>query len=211
MDKFQLDIITKATYLKNHVILFEPETLSLLLFDLKGDLLDKKYIDFLIDDIFIIDDNNILIRKFYNIIMKIKIINNTISIRDQLFIKGQKIYDLIYIKESKLLVISFENLIGIWDIDSLHKNPIQIIKNKSRYLLNFNSNLFISYDYNKISFYKTTNNLILYQLSTVLNLDNNNIFNELNLIKLDKRTLMMAQKNEIYLIDIRNMMTKKKF
>ena len=131
MDKFQLDIITKAKYLKNHVILFDPQSLSLLLCDLKGDLLDKKYLGFLIDDICIIDDNNILIRIFYNIIIKIKIIINSISIKDKLFIK-QKIYDLIYIKESKLLVISFEYIIGIWDIDSLHKNPIQIINNKSR-------------------------------------------------------------------------------
>ena len=211
MEKFQLDIITKATYLKNHVILFESNTLSLLLCDLKGDLLDEKFIGFLIDDICIIDDNNILIRKSYNIIIKIKIINNTISITDKLFIKTQKIFDLIYIKESKLLVISFENIIGIWDIDSLHKNPIQIINNKSRYLLNFNSNLFISYEHNKISFYKKTNNIILYQLSTVITLDNNDNYNESNLIKLDKRTLMIAQKNEIYLIDIGNMMTKKKY
>ena len=211
MEKFQFEIITKATYLKNHVILFDSVSLSLLLCDLKGDLLDKKYIDFLIDDICIIDDNNILIRILYNIIIKIKIINNTISIKDTLFIKGQKIYDLIYIKESKLLVISFEHIIGIWDIDSLHKNPIQIINNESRYLFNFNSNLFISYDHNKISFYKKTNNIILYQLSTVSTLDNNDENNKSNLIKLDKITLMIAQNNEIYLIDIRNMMTKKKF
>ena len=216
MEKFQFEIITKATYLKNHVILFDSESLSLLLYDLKGNLLDEKYIDFLIDDICIIDDNNILIRILYNIIIKIKIINNTISIKDKLFIKGQKIYDLIYIKESKLLVISFEYIIGIWDIDSLHKNPIQIINNESRYLFNFNSNLFISYDHNKISFYKKTNtlnhtNIILYQLSTVSTLNNNDENNKSNLIKLDKITLMIAQNNEIYLIDIRNMMTKKKF
>ena len=216
MEKFQFEIITKATYLKNHVILFDSESLSLLLYDLKGNLLDEKYIDFLIDDICIIDDNNILIRILYNIIIKIKIINNTISIKDKLFIKGQKIYDLIYIKESKLLVISFGYIIGIWDIDSLHKNPIQIINNESRYLFNFNSNLFISYDHNKISFYKKTNtlnhtNIILYQLSTVSTLDNNDENNKTNLIKLDKITLMIAQNNEIYLINIRNMMTKKKF
>ena len=158
MEKFQFEIITKATYLKNHVILFDSETLSLLLYDLNCFLLDEKYIGFLINDICIIDDNYILIRIFYNIIIKIEIINNTISIKDKLFIKRQKIYDLIYIKESKLLVISFEHIIGIWDIDSLHKNPIQIINNESRYLFNFNSNLFISYDHNKISFYKKTNN-----------------------------------------------------
>jgi len=134
MEKFQLDILTKSTYLKNHVILFEPESLSLFLCDLKGILLDKKYIGFLIDDICIIDDNNILIRIFYNIIIKIKIINNHIEIIDKLFIQKQKIYDFIYNKESKLLIISFETIIGIWDIDSLLKNPIQIINNKSRYL-----------------------------------------------------------------------------
>ena len=59
MEKFQFEIITKATYLKNHVILFDSESLSLLLFDLKGHLLNEKYIGFLIDDICIIDDNNI--------------------------------------------------------------------------------------------------------------------------------------------------------
>jgi hypothetical protein len=140
MEKFQLEIITKTTYLKNHVILFDSESLSLLLCDLKGNFLDEKFIGFLIDDICIIDDNNILIRVLSNIIIKIEIINNTISIKDILFIKRQIIYDLIYIKESKLLVISFEYIIGIWDIDSLHKNPIQIINNESRYLFNFNSN-----------------------------------------------------------------------
>ena len=67
--------------------------------------------------------------------------------------------------------------IEIWDNDSLQKNAIQIIKNKSLYLLNFNSNLFISYDNKSISIYKKINNLIVYQLATVLSLDFNNISN----------------------------------
>ena len=48
----------------------------------------------------------------------------------------------------------------------------------------------------------------LYQLSTILNFD---ISYKLSLMKLDNRTLMIVQKNEIYLIDIRNMVTKNKF
>ena len=89
------------------MIKFEPKLFSLLLYDLKGVLLDKKYIEFLIDDICIIDDNYILIRKSCNIIIKIKIINNIIDINDKLLINNQAIYDFIYIKESKLLIISF--------------------------------------------------------------------------------------------------------
>jgi hypothetical protein len=65
---------------------------------------------------------------------------------DILFTKGEAIYDSIYIKESKLLILSFETFIGIWNINSLLQKPIQIIKNKSHNLLNFNENVFISYD-----------------------------------------------------------------
>ena len=208
MYKYEFDIITKATYLKDHMILFNSDSLSLLLYDNKGSLLDEKYIGFLINDIFIIDDNYIMIKKLSNILIRIKIVNNTINFIDKLFTYSLKIYDLIYIKKSKLLVINFGSFIGIWDIDSFHKNPIQIINNWSFYLLNFNSNLFISYGYKNISIYQKTNNLKLYQLSTILNFD---IFYKLSLMKLDNRTLMIVQKNEIYLIDMRNMMTKNKF
>ena len=208
MYKYEFDIITKATYLKDHMILFNSDSLSLLLYDNKGSLLNEKYIGFLINDIFIIDDNYIMIKKLSNILIRIKIVNNTINFIDKLFTYSLKIYDLIYIKKSKLLVINFGSFIGIWDIDSFHKNPIQIINNWSFYLLNFNSNLFISYGYKNISIYQKTNNLKLYQLSTILNFD---IFYKLSLMKLDNRTLMIVQKNEIYLIDMRNMMTKNKF
>jgi len=211
MDEFKYDNIIKGINLKNYMIKFEPLSKSLLLYNLKGILLDKKYIDFLINDICIIDDNYILIRIFYNILIKIKIFNNTIEISDKLFIKKLKIYDFIYIKESKLLIISFETIIGIWDINSLLKNPIQIIKNYSHNLFNFNLNKFISYDNIKVSIYQKTNNIKLYQLSTILTLDNNYSVNNLRMERLDIRTLMIAQKNEIYLIDIRNMTTKKKY
>ena len=209
MNKLKLLILVEGIYLKNHMIKFDPNSLSLLLYDLKGVLLNKMYIYYLIDDICIIDDNFILVRNIYNMLIKIKIINNTLENEDILFIKYKKIYDFIYIKESKLLIISFSNFIGIWDIDSLNKNPIQIIKNNSPYLLNFNSNLFISYDNKNISIYQNTNNIKLYQLSSILTLDIGK--NKLYLIKLDNRTLMASKKNEIYLIDIRNMMTKKKY
>ena len=211
MDEFKYDNIIKGINLKNYMIKFEPISQSLLLYDLNAFLLDKKYIGFLINDICIIDDNYFLIRIFYNILIKIKIINNTIEISDKLFIKKLKIYDFIYLKESKLLIISFENIIGIWDINSLLKNPIQIINNNSRNLFYFNSNLFISYDNKKISIFQKTNNIKLYQLLTTLTLGNNYNANKLRLERLDIRTLMIAQKNEIYLIDIRNMITKKKY
>ena len=163
MDKYEFDIITKATYLKDHVILFDSNSLSLLLYDYKGTLLDAKFIYFYINDIYIIDDNYILIKKSYNILIKTKIVNNTINFIDTLlFDEMTKICDLIYIKESKLLVANFGTFIGIWDIDSLHKNPIQIIINYSLYLLNFNSNLFISYGKKNISIYQKTNNIKLY-------------------------------------------------
>ena len=209
MDKFEFDIVTKATYLKDYVILFDSNSSSLLLYDYKGSLLDEKRIYFYINDIYIIDDNYLLIKKSNNTLIRIKIFFNTINFIDKIITDKIKIYDLIYIKKSKLLVINFGSLIGIWDIDSLHKNPIQIIdNNQSLYLLNFDSNLFISYGFNNISIFQKTNNIELYQLSTILNY---NIDDKLNLMKLDNRTLMIVQKNEIILIDIRNMMTKNKF
>ena len=221
MLKFKPRLIKKKVQLKEHIIKFEPESKSLFLYDLKGLLLDKKYIDFLINDICIVDDNCILLIKFINIIIKIKIINNSIEINDTLFLKNKRIYDFVYIKESKLLIISFENydqfiinyrnIIGIWDIDSLLKNPIQIIHNNSPYLFNFNSNLFAAYNYKSISIYQKTNNIQLYQLASTLTLDNNYSYYNLNLIKLDNRTLMVSNNKEIYIIDIRNMMTKQIF
>jgi len=219
MDK----ILEEGIYLKNHVIKFAPDSKSLLLYDLKGVLLDRKFIEFLIDDFCIIDDNYILFRISHNIIIKIKIINNNIEINDKLLINYQKIIDFIYIKESKLIIINFVNLInfdtfiGIWDIDSLLKSPIQIINYKSHYyfidnshyLFNFNSDLFISFNYNTISIYQKTNNIKLYQLSSILYLNNNYYQYKMNLIKLDNRTIMIAIKNEVYLIDILNIKTKK--
>jgi len=167
------------------------------------------FIYYLIDDNCIIDDNVILVRNIYNMLMKIKIINNNLVKEDILFTKDKKIYDFIYIKESRLLVINFKSFIGIWDIDSLLKNPIQIINNKSRYLFKFNSNLFIAYNNKNISIYQKTNNIKLYQLSSILILNNEK--NKLNLLKLDNKTIMISEKNDIYLIDIRNMKTKKKY
>ena len=219
MDK----ILEEGIYLKNHMIKFAPDSKSLLLYDLKGVLLDRKFIEFLIDDFCIIDDNYILLRISHNIIIKIKIINNNIEINDKLLINYQKIIDFIYIKESKLIIINFVNLInfdtsiGIWDIDSLLKSPIQIINYKSHYyfidnshyLFNFNSDLFISFNYNTISIYQKTNNIKLYQLSSILTLNNNYYQYKMNLIKLDIRTIMIAIKNEVYLIDILNIKTKK--
>ena len=227
MDYFKLDIIKEGIYLKNHMIKFIPETQLLLLYDLKGVLLDEQYFKYIIDDICIIDDNYILFRKLYNLIIQIKIINNHIELIDELFIPKQKIYDFIYNKENKLLIISFETIIGIWDIDSLLKNPIQIIKIEicSPNLLNFNSNVFIAYGDEKILIFQKTNNRNLYQLSTILDLFNFNIFNELNfkelfqnyisyklnLLKMDNKTLMITQNKEIYFLDIRNMMIKNRF
>lgn len=219
MDK----VLEEGIYLKNHMIKFAPDSKSLLLYDLKGVLLDRKFIEFLIDDFCIIDDNYILFRISHNIIIKIKIINNNIEINDKLLINYQKIIDFIYIKESKLIIINFVNLInfdtfiGIWDIDSLLKSPIQIINFKSRYyfidnshyLFNFNSDLFISFNYNTISIYQKTNNIKLYQLSSILTLNNNYYQYKMNLIKLDNRTIMIAIKNEVYLIDILSIKTKK--
>jgi hypothetical protein len=210
MEINKFDNITKGINLKAHMIKYEVISKSLWLYDLKGVLLDQKKIGFLINDICIIDDNYILISVHFNILMKIKIINNTLEIVDKLYI-NKCIYDFIYIKETKLLIISFEKIIGIWDIDTLHKNPIQIINNNSHYLFNFNSNIFISSDNNSISVYQKTNNIKLYQLSNILTLDNKYSWNKLNLVGLDDRILMIAHKNKIYLIDIRNMITKKKF
>ena len=168
-----------------------------------------------------------MFRKLYNIIIQIKIINNHIELIDELFIPKQNIYDFIYNKENKLLIISFETIIGIWDIDSLLKNPIQIIKIEicSPNLLNFNSNLFIAYGVEKILIFQKANNRNLYQLSTILDLFINNILNELNfeellnnyisyklnLLKIDNKTLMITQTKEIYFIDIRNLMIKNRF
>ena len=228
MNKFKLDIIKEGIYFKNHMIKFDPESTSLLLYDLKGVLLDEKFFDYLIDNICIIDDNYFLIRKFKNMIIKIKIINNHIEIIDKLFIHRRLIYDFIYNKESKLLIISFRNFIGIWDIDSLLKNPIQIINypmlcvccrlmsnlripNELNNLYNFNSNLFISYNNRNILVYQKTNDRKLYQLLSFLNFNNNNISYKLNLIKVDNTTLMVTQNKEIYFIDIRSMITKKRF
>ena len=47
MLKFKPRLIKKKVQLKEHIIKFEPESKSLFLYDLKGLLLDKKYIDFL--------------------------------------------------------------------------------------------------------------------------------------------------------------------
>ena len=210
MDITKFDNLTKEINLKAHIIKFEASSKSLWLCDLKGVLLDRKRIGFLINDFCIIDDNYILISLFLNILMKVKIIDNTLKIIDKLCI-NKCIYDIIYIKETKLLIISFKNFIGIWDIDSLHKNPIQIIYNKFHNLFNFNSNIFISYDNYSISVYQKTNYIKLYQLSNILTLDNEYSWNKLNLVGLDDRILMIAHKDKIYLIDIRNMITKKRF
>jgi len=98
MDKFEFDIVTKATYLKDYVILFDSNSSSLLLYDYKGSLLDEKRIYFYINDIYIIDDNYLLIKKSNNALIRIKIFFNTINFIDKIITDKIKIYDLIYIK-----------------------------------------------------------------------------------------------------------------
>ena len=48
MDNFKFDIIEEGIYLKNHMIKFNPESQSLLLYDLKGVLLDKQFFKYII-------------------------------------------------------------------------------------------------------------------------------------------------------------------
>ena len=204
------DLKLNIQILKNHIIAYDYKTISL--YNLNGDLLQKWENDFEINGICPINDNYLLFIGGFEII-EINMNNNIIEVINIISTGENYIYDFLYIKKDNLLILSYKNSINIRFIDTLYINSVQIMNNYSIFLYNFNANLFISYDLMSISIYQRTNNINLYQVLSQLTLDieNFDIKEHINLLKLDYKTLMITQFNKIYLINIQNMIVKQKY
>ena len=188
----------KLRILKNYIITFKNDLLKL--YDLEGNLLDNvKFKNRDILNIEIINDNFIIVATSFSIlIMKIKF--QLMEFREVK--KYWTIIENIFLINNKnLLAICILNRIEIYDINNLNEKPIQVINNDSFSNFNFNSNIFISYNYEYISLYQNIKGTKIYQLSSKIKLEGNKY-----LTKLNGNILLILLNNQIlYTMNIRNM------
>ena len=113
----------------------------------------------------------------------------------------EKIYNILNIKNTNLFVVSCENKMKIYDINNANEKLIQIINNKADSFLNFNQNIFISYNNEYISLYHNIKGNKMYQLSSKLKL-----VGKKSITKLNKKILLVFLDNtKLYKINIINM------
>ena len=165
-----------------------------------------------IDDLCIIN-NNYLIGYAKYVFFKVIINNKDFEIENNILESSfNEIFDVFYSKANKLLVISYRYNIEIRDINDLNKSPIQIINQKESFLLNIKKDLFIAFNEQFISLYKKINNIKLYQLSLIKSLPLNFFgYYFRRVLKLDNKTIMVANDNILYLINIKTMKILKQF
>ena len=174
----------------------------MILYNLKGNELDIINFHFIeeeeISDIFIINDNylidfvkhpfsliynnqnyapfsSILFRKYYykTDYLSISINNNCFKLN---FIESlqSEVKCFSYLKNINVLILSFDDNIKIFEINSLRLVNIQTINNYSKFL-NFNKNIFIAYGKEYISIYKNIDGIKNYQLLSKLYLINDKV------------------------------------
>ncbi len=127
--------------LQNYIITYEDKKIKL--FDLKANFLDICEFGNIINDIKIINENHLIGISSFDLYI-IKINDGHFESKNIIDKYWQKIKDTLYIKKARLLVLSFEDKIEIYEINNLFGEPIQVIFNKSKRLLNFSSNIFIN-------------------------------------------------------------------
>ena len=139
--------------IENYIITFEIDKICL--YNFSGDELDKIKLLFYIDDICIV--NNIFFIAFlFDKIYGIKINNE--QMESEILLDNQdKIRNTIYLKNNRLLVVSYSDKIILYDIENIKGRPIQIIYTYSYNLYNFNKNIFISYTYENMQLYEIIN------------------------------------------------------
>ena len=186
--------------IKNYFIIFERNVIKL--FDLNGNILDNiKFENIKIVNIEISNDNFIIVAFSYTIlILKIKdkylILHDTIRMTIE-----EKIDNIFNIKNLNLFIVSCENKMKIYDINNANEKLIQIINNKADSFLNFNQNIFISYNNEYISLYHNIKGNKMYQLSSKLKL-----VGKKSITKLNKKILLVFLDNtKLYKINIINM------
>ena len=115
-----------------------------------------------------------------------------------------KINNTIYLKNNRLLVVSYSDKIILYDIENIKGRPIQIIYTNSYFLYNFNKNIFISYTFRNMQLYEIINGQKYYQLLNVYK------FQDIEqLIKLNNNLLLVLKNNNLYTININTMKTNK--
>ena len=191
---------------ENYIVTFKDQFIYL--YNMEGKLLFNDFIksEANIDDLCIIN-NNYLIGYAKYVFFKVIINNKDFEIENNILESSfNEIFDVFYSKTNKLLIISYINNIEIRDINDLNKSPIQIINQKESFLLNIKKDLFITFNIQFISLYKKINNIKLYQLSLIKSLPLN-IFGTYfrRVLKLDNKTIMVANDNILYLINIKTM------
>ena len=109
--------------LENYIITFEIDQICL--YNFSGDELDKIKLLFYIDDICVV--NNIFFIAFlFDKIYGIKI-NNEQMESEKLLDNQDVIKNTIYLKNNRLLVVSYSDKIILYDIENIKGRPIQII------------------------------------------------------------------------------------
>lgn len=195
--------------LYNYIITFDKNTI--ILFDIKGIQLDEIKILFIneIEDICIINNNYFIARTNQDLI-QIIINNNKLEINNYI-INHDNIFNSLYLKKYNLFILTFWKEIKIYNVNSLNKEPIQIIK--TNYLLNdlfkWNDDIFIAYNHFLITIFQKMCGTNSYQLISKLHLqmENNFAFSKFNtrLLKLDSKILLISRQNCIFLVNIKKM------
>ena len=209
---------------KNYFIIFGFQCLTL--YDLEGNMIDKMKLSKYIEDICIINNNTFVIFTKTEIILKtdngknLKFINRLHRYDDiyeyykykNINYKINKIcyYDSFFSKENNLLFVSYNKEIIIMEFiqNALLLNVVQTINIQNSFLLNFSKNSFISYNGNKILIYQKIKGFNKYQLKSKFSMNNYYIgnycidFHNLNIVKLDNKTILFSIYNHFYLSKI---------
>ena len=110
---------------------------------------------FYVKDICIVN-NKFFIALLFDEIYGIKI-NNEQMESEKLLDNQDVIKNTIYLKNNRLLLVSYFDKIILYDIENIKGRPIQIIYTYSYNLYNFNKNIFISYTYENMQLYEIIN------------------------------------------------------
>ena len=187
--------------LKNHIITFNNNLV--ILYDLNGLKLDTIEIEInkQINNMYKIDNNHFLVAP-YNALYDIIIFYDKLKINNKMIL-NEKIFDCLILKNN-LLILSLEYIINVIDMNSLKKENIQIIYDCYKYrLLNWDDDLFITYNNSSISLYKRIFGTKPYQLISKITLSFQPIFSYYKLLKLYNKTLLISNSKNIYLVDIK--------
>ena len=180
--------------LKNHIVAYDKN--EFFLYDIYGKKLNYyNFEDANFLKIIKINDT-ILISFENNRLYEIKINNNNIKIPKIIKFNIQEpIENILFIKESNILIIGFITFFQLFDIYTL--SPFQTIYKSSLEFLNLNNNKLIHYNENEINIYEKINGIKTYQL--LLNIK---LKHCVKVIKFNNKELIIADRENLYHMNV---------